>query len=229
MINIDEAYNFLKLQANKNYGGQFTPERFNLAWKQSELSFFWSCFGFDEQARGNQYANNNFAVSGQVNDESLRPFYRANTVVNVLGGIGQLPTDYAYIDVLTTQYNNDGVIKIKEVIQLDSGTKGWVLDSSLLQPTLEYPYFEFVNNTIKLYPNTVNVAYLSYWKIPTYGVWGYTVVNGRPVYDPLTSINSEFNDKDSNEIVARCAKLLGINIKDGELIQFAQANIQQGT
>jgi hypothetical protein len=228
MVNINEAYNFLLLQANKNYGGQFTPSRFNTAWKQSEISFFWNCFGFDEQSKGNQYANNNYAVSTQVNDESLRPFHIINTPINVQNGVALLPTNYAYIDVLTSQYTGSGGTKIKEVIQLDSGTKGWVLDSSLLEPTLEYPYFEFVNNTLKLYPSAVNIVYLSYWRVPTYGYWNYTTVNGRPVYDPATSVNSEFNDKDSNEIVARCAKLLGINIKDGDLVQFAQGNITQG-
>ncbi len=228
MININTAYTFLLLQANKNYGGQFTPSRFNTAWRQSEISFFWNCFGFDEQSRGNQHSNNNYAVATQVNEESLRPFYNTNVTLNINTGVGVLPTNYAYIDVLTTQYNSDSGVRIKEVIQLDSGTKGWVLDSSLLEPTTEYPYFEFVNNTVKLYPNTINVAYLSYWRVPVYGQWNFTVVNGRPVYDPTTSINSEFNDKDSNEIVARCAKLLGINIKDGELLQFAQSNITQG-
>ena len=219
----------MQLQANKNYGGQFTPSRFNIAWKQSEISFFWNCFGFDEQSKGNEYSNNNFAQATQVNNESLRPFHIINTTINVANGIGILPSDYAYIDVLTSQYNVGQEIRTKEVIQLDSGTKGWVLDSSLLQPTTEYPYFEFVGNTVKLYPSTINVVSLSYWRVPTYGVWNFTIVNGRPVYDPATSVNSEFNDKDSNEIVARCARLLGINIKDGDLVQFAQSNIQQGT
>ena len=119
MININTAYTFLLLQANKNYGGQFTPSRFNTAWRQSEISFFWNCFGFDEQSRGNQHSNNNYAVSTQVNEESLRPFYNTNVTLNINTGIGVLPTNYAYIDVLTTQYNSDSGVRIKEVIQLD--------------------------------------------------------------------------------------------------------------
>ncbi len=228
MININDAYNFLQLQANKNYGGQFTVPRFNLAWKQSEISFFWSLFGFDEQSKDNQYLNNNFAVATQVNDESLRPFYVDNQLINFVNSFGNLPANYAYIDVLLSEYNNGGVYKKREVIQIDSGTKGWVLDSSLLEPTLEYPMFDFADNRIKVYPSTLNVAYLSYWRLPVYGVWNYTTVNGRPVYDPATSVNSEFNNKDSNEIVARCATLLGINIKDGDLLGFAQNNIKTG-
>jgi len=227
-ILIDEAYNFLQLQANKNYGGQFTPARFNIAWKQSEISFFWSCFGFNEQSKENQYLNNNFGVATQVNDESLRPFYVDGQLLNFNNSIAQLPANYAYIDVLLSEYSNGGTFRKREVQQIDSGTKGWILDSSLLEPTLEHPMFEFVNNTIKVYPSALNVAYLSYWRIPVYGEWNFTTVNGRPVYDPATSINSEFNPKDSNLIVARTATLLGINIKDGDLLQFAQGNIQKG-
>jgi hypothetical protein len=227
-VNINTAYQYLYTQANKDFGGQFTVDQFNLAFNQVETSLFWNFIGYDTASQGNQYRNNNFASATQVDTESLLPFFVYNQLINPLNGIATLPSDYAYINNLMVEYIESGVSKFKEVEQIAQGTEAWILNSSLLNPTQEYPKFLFLSETtLKVMPAT-NAVYLSYWRVPTPARWSFTTVNGRPVYDPLTSVDSEFNEKDSNTLVSMVGKILGINLKDSNFVQFANAQIQQG-
>jgi hypothetical protein len=58
--------------------------------------------------------------------------------------------------------------------------------------------------------------------------WGYTIVNGRPVYSEALSTQPEWNDTDMNEIIYLALSYIGLNIKDGDVAQFANQKTQTG-
>jgi hypothetical protein len=59
-------------------------------------------------------------------------------------------------------------------------------------------------------------------------VWGYTTVGGRPVYNAGTSVQPKWEDMDMNEIMYIALSYIGINLKDGDVSQFAEVKNQTG-
>ena len=74
--------------------------------------------------------------------------------------------------------------------------------------------------------SNVNLSYLSQ---PPKPVWGYTIVNKRPVFDANTSVDLLWSDVCINDIVIRAMSYVGISIKDNEIISYSQAKIKEGT
>jgi hypothetical protein len=71
-------------------------------------------------------------------------------------------------------------------------------------------------------------AVLTYVKDAPQIVWAYTTVSGRPVYDSASSVQPVWDNVDLLEIIARALKLIGLNLQDGQLEQYANQVTQQG-
>jgi hypothetical protein len=80
-------------------------------------------------------------------------------------------------------------------------------------------------------------AVLTYVKDAPEIIWGYTLVAGRPVYNPATynpsttptgSQQPVWDNLDLLEIIARALKLIGLNLQDGQVQQYANQVTQQG-
>jgi len=69
-------------------------------------------------------------------------------------------------------------------------------------------------------------------------VWAYTTVSGRPVYAPTQTgagvtpttgtVQPVWDDVDLLEIITRALKLIGLNLKDGMVQQYANQITQTG-
>jgi len=59
-------------------------------------------------------------------------------------------------------------------------------------------------------------------------VWGYTLVNGRPVYDASLSTNIDAPEEAFNAIAMGTLSFIGINLREEELQNYAVSNKQQG-
>jgi hypothetical protein len=62
---------------------------------------------------------------------------------------------------------------------------------------------------------------MEYIGAPLQTTWGYTIVDEREVYDASTSSNPQWRDTEIMAILGRMLRLSGVNIKDQELIQYA--------
>jgi hypothetical protein len=81
---------------------------------------------------------------------------------------------------------------------------------------------------IQFSPNNIYSANIIYLKKPQDMFWGYTIVNGRPIYSEALSTQPEWNDTDINEIIYLALSYIGLNIKDGDVAQFANQKTQTG-
>lgn len=85
----------------------------------------------------------------------------------------------------------------------------------------------FFDTYLQFYPADVGRVEFTYLRKPIDPVWNFTVVNGRPVYDPTTSVDLEAPDEAVDEIAMIALSLFGINIRDQELISFSEAQKAQ--
>lgn len=81
---------------------------------------------------------------------------------------------------------------------------------------------------IQFNPNDLYSANIIYLKKPQDMYWGYTIVNGRPVYSEALSVQPEWNDTDMNEIIYLALSYIGLNTKDADVAGFANNKTQTG-
>ena len=100
------------------------------------------------------------------------------------------------------------------------------MNSTIDTPTNTNPIFVELSDTFIAYPSTVSSCQLTYLSQPNTVVWNYSLVNGRPVYNPIGSVDYQWDSTEYFRISARVLKYMGIAIRDGELAQAANEMIQ---
>jgi len=81
--------------------------------------------------------------------------------------------------------------------------------------------------TFRLYPTHAYNGNVTYLKRPVRPVFGYSVISGRViVYDAGTSTQLEWSSDWVNVILMKSLLSLGINIKDSDITNFAQAKTE---
>lgn len=101
------------------------------------------------------------------------------------------------------------------------------VNSSLIKKAIYCPFYD----GWKVYfpvtkADNIRIEYL---KKPITPIWGYTIINDAPVYNPLTSVNPEWDDTLISEIVSRMVKEYGLYIDDTSDIQFAENRLNTGS
>ena len=133
---------------------------------------------------------------------------------------------YLHASSFRTLYitQSGGVLSYKEVpiTQMNDNEIGDILSSNINVPSHRYPKLAFYNNYIQFYPKNIGRITFTYLREPTLPVWGFTTVNNRPVYDATTSVDIESPDETHNEIAGTVLSYLGISIKDGDIVNYAQ-------
>jgi hypothetical protein len=196
------------------------PDEFNRLINQASYARFNELYGKPEQ-----YAGANFPIAKiayartQEISEKLSPFIVSDTVA-VSSGIAAVPDDLVHAVALRSGTNT---VKRVEFDRLAS-----YLNSSIDNPTTDFPIYVQIENTYKIYPSTINSVNLDYLKLPGEAVWAYTMSGNRPVYDPTNSIDLEWSTDEINNIVMKVLSMFGISVKDQQLVNYAEAQKAQG-
>lgn len=210
MVNINDFKLYTEYLSNKvQVGNTLTIPQFNQLCFQSVMQVFEK----DYQT---------FLMTEELS-EFLR-IYLNNQVSSVPAtGILPYPADYQHITSIRKYYvNAKGVGKMLQVEEIKNVEWGFIQMSSLREPTLRFPKYNEFDGVIRFLPMNLGIIEIDYIKTPDQPIWGYTTVSGRPVYDPLTSTNFEFQAYSTNMVAAVFLSLVGVNLKDSELENFAQ-------
>lgn len=212
-MNINDVFNIVAYLVDKTQGTGISPDEFNRIFPMAERSYFdMLAGGVEDFQPGRPVPRIGIGMSNNVN-EALAPFIQTSALTITSGSVA-VPADLFKAIAMRTTGNND-------VFRVDHAKLASKLNSSIDAPTVTKPCFNEVGSTYKFYPTSLATANLTYLRLPVTPVWGYTTVNGRPVYNAGTSVQSEWNDADLNKIIMRAAGLVGININDQLLVQAA--------
>ena len=223
-MNINEVKELTELIVNKN-NGQWSVARFNQAAPSAVWDWFNICFGQPILSKNGNQSNDMIWQSTEKLSNNLRPFVK-NIILQVDSqGKAQRPSDF--VQTSSIRFFNDK--KQTDVRFVRDNNLGGYLDSALLEPTKKYPIYCIYDNYLQFYPKDLMRVSFTYLRKPATPVWGYTIVNGRPVYDPLTSTDVDFPDENINEITSRIVSLMGINIREPQVQQYAQVKMQTGS
>ena len=241
MVNIDAVYQKVLALANKEQRGYITPQEFNLFADQAQMEIFEQYF-YDK----NQFARmpgNSYAYSDVVTnlEEKIAIFEKYSLAAGVSSSFGDIDmstfTDLYRLGSVRVNYIDEHGLVVAEQIQLNELNK---YEKSLAKWSKKYPVYTRYNNNpqtfgrIKIYPypdeNTDQVK-ISYTRTPLKPVWGYLIVNDKPLYNADYSVNFELHASEQSELIYRILALVGITIQKPELTQIAagleSAKVQQ--
>lgn len=235
-----ELYNFVNLLANKDQDGAFTIEQYNDAAYAASVQLFEEYLGEIQRYQyGNPIPPDAYAKTQKI-EVDLLPFKSPMLTVtsNSSGVISFSALDlkpyyvtdlYKLVSGVTTPCRRTNEQRIANQ-----------LSSRIAPPTADFPYFiEYYNESsdiheLLVYPNEVSTFKVTYLSLPQRRDVKYTVAgNGRPVITAVGTSGSssqylQWGQQNFNDLAVRIISFLGLNIKDGELMQFSELKQRQG-
>ena len=229
-MNVNDMYRICQFAINKAQNGYLTPSDFNLIINQAQTSYQDYLLGeFQQYQYGRPQARINYSQNENIR-QRLSPLI-TETVLSINGTSGKAtyPSDYVQADAVRT--STFGRIRY---VQQDSLYSYY---NSEIDPIATNPIYLLEPTGLQFYPKTLGTATLTYVKDAPEIVWGYTLVSGRPVYNPAAynpgppasgSQQPVWDNVDLLEIIARALKLVGVSLQIGQVEQYANQVTQQG-
>lgn len=222
-MTVDEFYKIVQYTCNKSQnGGYVSPSDFNrvatLACQEYTDYLLGQTQSYQPglpQARAS-YGNN------QVIRQKLTPLITAPQTLTVDGtGLALYPADYIQADAVYTAANKR--VRYCPQDRFDS------FYNSVIDPVAANPFYLVEAGGIRVYPITLGSIRLSYIKKHPAIVWAYTTDgNGRAVYTSSGSAHPLWSDADMMQVIARALRMVGVNLNDNQVSQYALEVKNQG-
>ena len=217
-MTLDKAYDLLNFFVNKHQGAYFTMAELDLVVDRAQHTLF------------NGYYTQ-YATSQRLND-ALAPFKVDYTFTTSVTPLGRLTMPSLYLNLLsvsTVVLGADGVSRQNALKVLNEDEISIRLKSQVNPVTIDDPVAVLkAGPTLQLYPSIPQAGILTYLRSPVAPKYGYTLVSGRViVYNPLTSVQLEWSDKDIVSILQIALNTLGINMGEQDVLQWSEGKYQQ--
>jgi len=242
MASVESVYFALKDLANKDQRGFITPTTFNRFAQVAQLNIFNRLFvdaRKDKVARLRNIEGARPLGSKKQVKEDLS-FFSKEEVLSQADGVFAKPDDLARVISLRTNgkfmFGQSTSTNID--IVYDEEKLHYILNSSLSVPTDSRP-IAVLGDDIEVFPTSIKKVKLRYYKYPegklaTTGArtaatpkFGYNVSNGVEVYSAASSVDFELPDHYEAELVAEMAKLIGVNLRDADVFNYATSEQQR--
>lgn len=222
MRTIWDCYQMLNFWVNKSTGAYYTPQEAASKIDDAQISVY-----EDLQPK--------YATSQRIKD-ALAPFKDRYDFLpaNTISGVIVVPSNRSFLNLLDVQisYQISNTTVYYQPKMLNEDERSFVLNSQIDPVTITSPAAEVIApRYIKLYPTPAALngytGTVTFFRRPVTPVIGYTTVSGRVlVYDPNTSTQLEWPENWINVIMIKCLKTIGINISEGDIMQWAEMNSQ---
>ena len=220
-MNVNDMYQICQFAINKAQNGYLTPSEFNLTINQAQVSYQDYLLGeFQQYQPGRPQARINYSQNENIRQRITPLLATASLAVNAGTGAVVYPGDYLQADSLLTS-----TLQRVRYTQQDSLYSYY---NGTIDPVATNPIYMITSTGFQFYPITIGTVTLNYIKEAPSIVWAYTTVNGRAVYNSASSVQPVWADVDLLEIIARALKIIGLNLQDGQLQQYANQVTQQG-
>ena len=232
-MTINEAYKFVQFVSNKNQRGNIKPDDFNLIAERAQIDLFMQRYGNPAQYQyGLPKPRIGWQMTQKITDD-IKPFLKKTSFM-LTGGQFSLPSDYVHLSsargsfIMNKDCGQDPSVETTAVDVLNDNELSLRLSSFIDAPSKRYPVMVFYDTYCQVYPTDMQSIVITYIRKPNKPVWAYTVTNNNAVYDAGNSVDFEMPDDTHNEICYRILSYLGVNLRDGELTQYAEKMKQTG-
>ena len=230
MASIDYIRSVTRNILDKDGNGWIGDNKFNNLITHVQDEVFNDIYALYTQARVKRLRRleyKGFVYSGIRQIEAdLRPLYRTGvSLTQIATNTFSTPSDLRYIEGL--DYDNKDVDVLKQNESINQ-----VL-TSRAAPTKTYPAATISNGVVTMYPTDIATdVTMSYYKNPR-GIdvngnsvdqsptWAYNTVSNKSIYNATNSIQLELPESTYNKIIVRLVSLYGINLREYEVVQYA--------
>jgi hypothetical protein len=211
-MNINEIYKLVSYMVDKYQGAYLAPDDFNMAINAAQRQYLNFLTGetaeFNQGSRRPSGGFSNDVTTGG----SLSNFLKEGTLAITTQLAGQ-PADFYKISAMRT-IDDDYAVK-----RVGSDKVYAYVNNPIDNPTSTDPIYTEIGTNFKFWPASLASAKIIYFKKPSDVKWAYT---GDLVYDSANSVQLEWPENDHMDIVYRTLGIIGINLKDGDLIRVSQ-------
>lgn len=214
-MTIDEVYRFVNFVSNKvQSGGTITSSNFNLLAQRAQI----------------QAIENDFSIFLKTKSvsEFLASFIKSTSLIVSSNGRANYPSDFSHVVDMKYYYvrpDNSGVFI--PIMEIENEQFSSIESSQLNKPSKRFPKYAEFSSYFELLPRNLSLVTLDYIRVPQAPIWAYTIQNNVQVYDPSSSVQFEAPDFAMNRIIAIILSLVGINIRETELVQYSQLYKQE--
>ena len=220
-MDVNSVYRIMRFIARKNQLASLSPQDFQDSFNSAQRNYYDFLVGRIEQYR---YDSPKSRIGLAMTDNvvsRLTPFQQTSTV-SVTTGNATKPADFNKLLSMATP-SGYGVYRYEE------NRLAQRLTDSIDPVNEENAFYVEDNGKWVVYPTTLATVTIKYLKLPTNVVWNYTTDGqGRPVYNPIGSVDPVWMDNDIDELIGRACKILGISIKENALVSYGQGVLQNG-
>jgi hypothetical protein len=222
-ISVDTVYQRVLVLSNKEQRGYITPQEFNLLANQAQQQIFEQYF-YDL----NQRLRIEPESPGVRGEEDLSVFLNEKishhiSIGTVTSGV-TFPANYMigriFVDENNFRYPCEKLPR-NEVLNIIKSSRhlGLLARSPIYCDSITGNDIEVYNNTGQLTGSpAVKCEVINK---PTDTVWGYTVVNGKALYNSATTTNFDMHDSEETNLVIKILELAGITLNKPGLAQTA--------
>ena len=228
-MTIKDVHDRIRLILEKSQVGYISPAEIDHALDMAQIDLFNELYG---NARAYQPGRSvppvHYGATQKI-DDALSPFKVKVTLgtADTANGLISLPATYFHlIGIYKRSYNNTlqrNVYKSIKIISEDELANR--LDSFIFNPSTSAPV-GVINGkgSIQLFPMTDLDVDVHYLRRPVAPVFGYSInVNTRAlIYDANTSIQLEWSDVHTNNLISKAVSVLGAAVKDPQSVQFGE-------
>lgn len=217
-MNLNEQFEFLNFWISKERGVFFTIGELTNLYNAHQFSLF-----EDLQPK--------YATSQRIKD-ALSPFRETYNFTTAVSGIIIVPQALNYVSLLDIQiyYLISNTTVYYPIDLINEDTRANRLNSQIDPVTVTSPVGEQVGQqSFRLYPVNPNGynGTVTFLRKPRDVVFGYNVISGSViVYNPSTSVQSEWGLNWTNVILVKILSSLGINLTNDQVMNYAELKTQ---
>ncbi len=230
-MTIDKVYKIVTYLVDKHQGTYIAPEDFNTIINMAQYQYLESMI----DKTGNVNSNNRNSPTGMIVNSSisdkLSKLYVEESL-NLTSGVAGKPNGMWTATSLRTSTNRP----IKKVFDDNLATN---LSNPIDSPTVADPIYMEVANGFKFYPSNAGSPVLGYIRTPIEMVWAYyddlvhlpqgvATPAGKVLIPSGGSKDPEWGVSDMNEIIYIAIGIMGIPLKDVDLIRASQTIKNEG-
>ena len=233
MASVLKVYNALRDVSNKEQKGFITPAVFNSFAPIAQMNVYNELFDDFIKAKGMMRQSMDLGRDRsprKYSSEDVSIYINEQELASAGDNRFSIPADLGKVISIRTQgASGTSGNRVACEMLYDAERINAILGSNLSTPTESFP-IALVSKDIEIFPDTIEEAYITYYKLPTSYNFGTSDVSsmmpqiqfyeGGDTINPITSKDFQIPDEYLPEIVYEMCELIGVRLRDQNLLGF---------
>lgn len=227
MATSNTVYEDVQFLCNKYHHGYVAPDEFVNTFNTAQRIFINRILGQVQEYQNGRPVARTGGHMTQVVEEKLAPFTK-RVILKSVNELSNVKTQYPDFLKLLSLNTEDG----KRVRRVKHEQIHSAISSVIDPPSANNPYYYEFDGGFRMITGEEDVdrMVMTYVRKPANITWPFTIVSGVPTFDAGSPslVNPEWRDQEINEVIFIQLGLIGINLKDADLVRVSQTAKMQG-